>query len=59
LPGTVLYVYLGSLGGSLARSKDARHTPAQWALDIVGLIATLAVAIYAGRLASRALREKT
>ncbi len=59
LPGTVLYVYLGSLGGTLAESGRTRHTPAQWALDIVGLLATVAVAVYAGRLAARALREKT
>ncbi len=59
LPGTILYVYLGSLGGTLAHSGESGRTPAQWALDIVGLIATIAVAVYAGRLASRALREKT
>jgi uncharacterized membrane protein YdjX (TVP38/TMEM64 family) len=57
MPGTVLYVYLGSLGGNLAASGKSRHTPAQWALDIVGLAATLGVAVYASRLASRALNE--
>jgi uncharacterized membrane protein YdjX (TVP38/TMEM64 family) len=57
LPGTVLYVYLGSLGGNLANSRKARHTPAQWLLDIVGLLATVGVAVYASRLASRALNE--
>jgi uncharacterized membrane protein YdjX (TVP38/TMEM64 family) len=57
LPGTVLYVYLGSLGGNLANSGKARQTPAQWALDVVGLVATVGVAVYASRLASRALNE--
>jgi len=57
MPGTVLYVYLGSLGGNLAASGKSHHTPAQWALDIVGLAATLGVAVYASRLASRALNE--
>jgi uncharacterized membrane protein YdjX (TVP38/TMEM64 family) len=57
LPGTVLYVYLGSLGGNLANSGKSHHTPAQWALDIVGLLATVGVAVYASRLASRALNE--
>ena len=59
LPGTILYVYLGSLGGTLAHSGSSRHTPAQWALDAVGLLATVGVAVYAGRLASRALRESS
>ena len=59
LPGTVLYVYIGALGGTLARPGAAHRPPAQWALDIVGLLATLAVALYAGRIAARALREKT
>lgn len=59
LPGTLLYVYIGSLGGTLARPGAAHRTAAQWTLDIVGLLATLAVALYAGRIAARALREKT
>jgi uncharacterized membrane protein YdjX (TVP38/TMEM64 family) len=59
LPGTVLYVYIGSLGGTLAHPGAAHRTRAQWALNIVGLLATLAVALYAGRIAARALREKT
>ena len=57
LPGTVLYVYLGSLGGNLATAGKSNHTPAQWALDIVGLAATVGAAVYASRLASRALNE--
>jgi uncharacterized membrane protein YdjX (TVP38/TMEM64 family) len=57
MPGSVLYVYLGSIGGNLAASGQSHRTPAQWALNIVGLAATLGVAIYASRLASRALNE--
>jgi uncharacterized membrane protein YdjX (TVP38/TMEM64 family) len=59
LPGTVLYVYLGSLGGDLARSAGggAARTPAQWALDAVGFIATAAVAVYATRIGARALKD--
>ena len=57
LPGTVLYVYLGSLGGNLASAGKAHQSPAQWALRIVGLAATVGVAVYASRLASRALNE--
>jgi len=58
-PGTVLYVYLGSLGGNLATAGQAHRTSAQWALDIVGFAATIGVAVYASRLASRALNEST
>ena len=57
MPGSVLYVYIGSLGGSLASSSG--QSPARWAVRIIGLAATLGVAIYAGRLASRALNEST
>ena len=57
MPGSVLYVYLGSLGGTLAASSTSHQTPARWVLRIVGLAATLGVAIYAGRLGSRALNE--
>lgn len=61
LPGTVMYVYIGSLAGDIARASGAKsvNTPARWALNIVGFAATVAVAIYVARLGSRALREKT
>lgn len=57
MPGTVLYVYLGSLGGTLANSGKSHQTPAQWALYLVGLAAAVGVAVYASRLAARALNE--
>jgi len=56
-PGIVLYVYIGSIGGNLATAGQSHRTPAQWALNIVGLAATIAVAVYASRIASRALKE--
>lgn len=60
LPGTVLFVYLGSLAGSLATlgSGSGDRTPAQWTGYGVGLLATLAVTVYATRLARRALAKK-
>jgi uncharacterized membrane protein YdjX (TVP38/TMEM64 family) len=60
IPGTVLYVYIGTLAGDLARigNTSAPRTPARWALEIVGLLATVAVALYVTALARRALREK-
>jgi len=61
IPGTILYVYIGSLSGDLARAAGggARRTPAGWALTAVGFVATVAVAVYATRIGARALREKT
>jgi uncharacterized membrane protein YdjX (TVP38/TMEM64 family) len=57
LPGTLMYVYLGSLAGELAAAGSGRgaRTPAEWALYAVGLAATVAVTLYVTRLARRAL----
>jgi len=61
LPGTLLYVYLGSAAGAaLAAAGGARErTPAEWALLAVGLAATLAVTLRVTRIARGALREAT
>jgi len=62
LPGTVMYVYLGSIAGDLATASSphgASNAPGRWALNIVGFAATVAVAIYVARIGARALREKT
>jgi uncharacterized membrane protein YdjX (TVP38/TMEM64 family) len=56
IPGTVLYVYLGALANLGIRSEG--RSPAQWALLIVGLVATLAVTIVVTRIARRALKQK-
>ncbi|HLX37516.1 MAG TPA: TVP38/TMEM64 family protein [Candidatus Binataceae bacterium] len=56
-PGIVLYVYIGAIGGNLASAGGSHRSPAQWALNVVGLAATVAVAVYASRIASRALKE--
>lgn len=56
IPGTILYVYIGSLAGNLA-TIDASTQVAQWALHIVGLIATIAVTIYVTRIARNALDQ--
>jgi uncharacterized membrane protein YdjX (TVP38/TMEM64 family) len=61
IPGTVLYVYLGSLAGSLAelgaRDGGRARTPAEWALYAVGLIATLVVTVVLARIARRVLNR--
>ena len=61
IPGTIMFVYIGSLSGDLARAagRSRARTPAEWALDVVGFIATVAVAVYATRIGARALRERT
>ncbi len=59
LPGTAIYVYLGSLAGDLAGlSAGARtRTTAEWLLYLVGFIATVVVSLYVARLARAALKE--
>lgn len=60
LPGTVLYVYLGSLAGDLATLGRAGRvrTPAEWAFYALGLGATVAVTIVVTRLARTALARR-
>lgn len=62
LPGTIMYVYLGSLVGNLATlGTDSSQPPeaatVQWILRIVGLVATVVVTLYVTRIARRALTE--
>jgi len=61
LPGSLLYVYLGSAAGeALAAAGGARvRTPEEWALFGVGLLATLVVTLYVTRIARAALRDAT
>lgn len=61
IPGTILYVYLGSLAGDLARlgTEDTAAAPAtQWAIRLMGFGATVAVTVYVTRLARQALAAK-
>ena len=57
MPGTVMYVYLGSL--AQVGASGQKKSPAEWALYGVGLIATLAVTFFVTRLARRALAKRT
>ena len=54
MPGTVLYVYLGYIGGSATESGT---TPAQWAMRVVGLLATIIVTVFVTRIARKALSK--
>jgi uncharacterized membrane protein YdjX (TVP38/TMEM64 family) len=60
LPGVVMYNYIGSIVGDLTRVGTASTTrPAGfWILNVVGFAATVGVALYAGRIARRALAQK-
>jgi uncharacterized membrane protein YdjX (TVP38/TMEM64 family) len=63
IPGAVLYVYLGSLSGDLARAASGdraqANTPLGWVIKAIGLAATIAVVVYVTRIGARALKEKT
>ena len=54
MPGTVLYVYLGSLGKAAGEGRS----PAQWAMYGVGLVATIAVTVYITKIARKALKQR-
>ena len=56
LPGTLLYVWLGAVAGTLATPGGTRaRTPAEWTLYGVGFIATLAATLLIARIAKTAL----
>lgn len=58
LPGTMMYVYLGSAATTLTGASGAK-TPEEKALFIVGLVATVIVTIFVTRVAKKALASKT
>ncbi len=60
LPGTVMYVYFGSLATNLAAvfSGDIEQGNAGMALFLVGLAATVAVTVLVTKVASKALKEE-
>jgi len=58
IPGTIMYVYIGSLAGNLATigTQTASANPvAQWSLRIIGFFATVAVTVYITKIAKKAL----
>lgn len=60
LPGTIMYVYLGSLANTVATvaSEGRERTLGEWVLYGVGLLATVAVTLYVTRLARRAIKTR-
>ena len=60
LPGTILYVYIGTVAKNLA-TTDGSTEPGGWlqkAFLVVGLAATFAVTAYVTRIAQKALNSK-
>ncbi len=60
MPGTVMYVYIGSLAGDLATlgTQGRARTPGEWALYAMGLAATVVVTVYVTRIARKALKKR-
>ncbi|MEC4894223.1 MAG: TVP38/TMEM64 family protein [Oscillatoria sp. PMC 1051.18] len=59
MPGTIMYVYLGSLAQNLATlGTQEQPDTLQWIIRIVGFIATVAVTVYVTKIAREALNQK-
>jgi uncharacterized membrane protein YdjX (TVP38/TMEM64 family) len=59
IPGTVMYVYIGSLARDLTAigSTDQTASSVQWTIQVIGLIATIVVTLYVTKVARKALAE--
>lgn len=58
MPGTVMYVYLGSLASEVAAGSGRAKTPTEWTLYGVGLLATIGVTVYVTKIAKKTLDKK-
>jgi uncharacterized membrane protein YdjX (TVP38/TMEM64 family) len=61
IPGTIMYVYIGSLAGNIATigtESQPGNPGVQWAIRIIGFIATVAVTIYVTKVARKALENE-
>ena len=60
LPGTIMYVYIGSLIGDIATlgAGGREKTPIEWIFTIIGLIITVAVTFYVTYISKKALSKK-
>jgi len=62
IPGTIMYVYIGSLAGDIAalgipQNMSPQAQGAQWLIKIVGCFATVAATLYMARIAKKALNQ--
>jgi uncharacterized membrane protein YdjX (TVP38/TMEM64 family) len=57
IPGTIMYVYIGSLAGNLATigTSAATNPVLPWTIRLIGFIATVAVTLYVTKIARQAL----
>jgi uncharacterized membrane protein YdjX (TVP38/TMEM64 family) len=61
IPGTIMYVYIGSLAGNLATlgaDTQGVNPIAQWTIRILGFIATVVVTVYITKIARKALEQE-
>ncbi|MBI3358557.1 MAG: TVP38/TMEM64 family protein, partial [Nitrospirae bacterium] len=59
ITGTVMYVYIGSLAGDVATAGGAKSPGiAQWAIRIIGLLATIAVTVFITKIAKKGLEKQ-
>lgn len=61
IPGTIMYVYIGSLAGNLATigtQNQPSNSTLIWVLRIVGFIATVGVTVYITRIAREVLEKE-
>ncbi len=61
IPGTIMYVYLGSLAGNLAAigtPSQPDNPGLQWVIRIIGLVATVTVTLYITKVARQALENQ-
>jgi uncharacterized membrane protein YdjX (TVP38/TMEM64 family) len=61
IPGTIMYVYFGSLVGDIAligSKNQPGNIILHWVIQIMGLIATIAVTVYVTKIAKKALKDE-
>ncbi len=60
MPGTIMYVYIGSLIGDIAMigAGNREKTTLEWGLYLVGLVATIGVTVYVTKIAKTALNSE-
>lgn len=60
MPATIMYVYLGTVAGSLvtAGAGERSRSAGEWVLLAVGLMATLFVSVYITKISKKVMAEK-
>jgi uncharacterized membrane protein YdjX (TVP38/TMEM64 family) len=61
IPGTILYVYIGSLVGNIAligTQTQPSNPTLDWIIKIMGLVTTVAVSLFIAHVAKKALEEE-